>query len=720
MSFDPQKSAAELAPGGRLANTLPGYEPRDEQVRMARAVGRTLRGGGILVVEAETGTGKSLAYLVPAIRWALENEERVIVSTRTINLQEQLVGSELPFLSKNLGAEFRATLVKGRGNYLCLRKALEVSEQPALLIKDAVATEIRTLVGWSRETADGSLAELGFVPHAEAWEAVRAEHDDCLRKRCPEFDDCFFYRARRAAQSANILIVNHSLLMADLALRSALEDPESAGVLPRASRLVIDEAHHLEDVSTDHFGGRITLRRLEQPLMRLQNPRAAEKGILRALLDRLVSVTEPDDRPVAEGAARWIEERLRPVIEQCLRSVSLEMEALIATISPHLPEGQGDERQLRVLSSLRETPLWTDVHDRIVALVAQLRSLLEDVAPVLDRLDDLSEANAERCLFLRTQLEAQTGRLLAATIDLERFTGTEPEICRWFSVRSQRDRDSVLTLSFAPIDVGDVLEGSLFGAFESIIMTSATLTVSKRFDYFFERSGLAKLKGERVETLRLASPFDFSGQALVAIPEDLPEPDQPGYADALHDLLADSLLASRGGAFVLFTSYASLDRAWKALVPRLREAGLTTYRQGELVRAALLDRFRRTEGAVLFATDSFWEGVDVRGDRLRLVAIARLPFRVPTEAVQQSRMEAVEARGGNSFGEYVLPQAVIKLRQGFGRLIRSRDDTGAVLLLDSRIVRRRYGETFLESLPPAAMARGPGSQVVADLRRFFR
>jgi ATP-dependent DNA helicase DinG len=725
MPLDVEKIAAELSPGGAIARRLPTYEPRVEQVTMARAVARTLEHGGVLVVEAGTGTGKSLAYLIPSIHWARQRGERVIVSTRTINLQEQLIHTDLPFLARNLGVEFGAALVKGRGNYLCLRKTREISEQPSLLGDEPSRAELATILRWSHTTEDGSLSDLGFAPRASSWEAVRVEHDDCLRARCPEYEQCFFYRARRAAARADVLVVNHSLLMADQALRDALADDEQNGILPRASRLVIDEAHHIEDVSTEYFGADVTLRRIEQVLSRLQSPRTPERGVLPSLLERLAAVSSPEDRPAADGAMRWLEERLRPRVPELAREAAAAFGSLLLSVQSHLravaaATPSPDEQTLRVVPLLRETSFWTEIAGVLSTLVSAIEAFVEDTRPVLRRVGDFSAANAERFLFPSMQLDAQTGRLAAVAEDLRSFLLDDPALCRWFALRTDRDRLPVLSLHHAPVEVGPKLRSSLFERFQAVILTSATLAVDRRFDYFFDRSGIGGLDPDHVSRLRLPSPFDYSDQALLAVPDDLPDPDAPGHEDALHGAIARVVETSRGGAFVLFTSYGSLARAHGAVAERLRARGIEVLRQGDADRHRLLDRFRASRSAALFGTDSFWEGVDVRGEGLRVVAIARLPFRVPTEPIQQARMEAIEARGGNPFAEYGLPQAVIKLRQGFGRLIRSRQDTGVVLLLDSRIVRRRYGETFLDSLPPARLVVGPAEIVFSEIERFLR
>jgi ATP-dependent DNA helicase DinG len=719
--FDPATIAAALGPGGPIARALGGYEHRREQIQMAERVAQTFSNGGILVVEAGTGTGKSLAYLVPAIRWGRAHGERVVVSTNTINLQEQLLRIDLPLLSQYLDVAFRAALVKGRGNYLCLRKVAEVRVSPSLALDEAPEAEIAAILRWSETTSDGTLADLPFVPRPDAWEALVAEHDDCLRARCPEYDRCFFYKARKEAVAADLLVVNHHLLLSDLQLRSLLPDEAASGVLPPATRLVVDEAHHLEDVTTDHFGMEVTVRRIERLLWRLQHPRTAERGVLPILRNKLLSLGAAEDRLTAKGAARWIEEGLRRRVPSLFRDAGRAFDRVLLELAPLLARSpDADEQRLRVVAELRAEPVWKVVESSLGDLVRALESFVGEVEPVLERIALLSPSAVDATLFLAKQLEACAGRLSAIKLDLESFLGETPDLCRWFAVRRRAARSPALVLAGAPVEAGPVLRDSLFASFESTVLTSATLSVESRFDYFLERVGLDLLPRGSVDTIRLDSPYHFADQALIGVPSDVPPPDAAGYEPALNEVVARTIEASGGGAFVLFTSYAALSRAHEALVDRLRRGNFPVLRQGEAGRTAILDRFRRDPASVLFATDSFWEGVDVRGEGLRAIVITRLPFRVPSDPIVVARSEAIEARGHSAFADYALPQAVIKLRQGFGRLIRSHDDTGVVVIADSRLARKQYGETFLRSLPPARVAIGPTDEVLTAVEKFFR
>jgi len=717
----PSEAADLLSPSGAVAAALPGYESRREQLRMLEAVVECFNDGEVLSVEAGTGTGKSFAYLIPAILWSRRNGERVVVSTHTINLQEQLVFKDIPALTGVAGLECEAVLVKGRGNYLCKRKAAQVEAQGAALVEDDLAGEMRALLDWARQTRDGSRSDLPFAPRDEVWEQVVSENDNCLRARCPYYSSCFFYEARRAAAKADLLVVNHHLLMADLSLRSEVDNYTGDAVLPRAARVIIDEAHHLEDVATHYFGARLGERALERTLGRLQNARRPERGVLPALLLALESIDRGDARVLAEGAIGSIEERLMPRRHALASEVRQTFEALQLALQVELGGARRARAdKIRVTAELTATPFWEQLARALSRLSESLLAYGDDLRGVLERIDEMGEEIPRQVLFLATELRATQARVLGFGSALSAFVEGDEEQCRWLELTTSSRAGAQLAFEAAPIDVGRRLREAMFERMASVTLTSATLAIDRRFDYLHRRVGLDALSiPERVKPLLVESPFDFARQAMLAIPADLPEPKDARFEDLSHAFLAELLRITAGGTFVLFTSYAALDRAHAALEGELRAQGCTPMRQAGGSRRQLLDQFVAGRRSVLFATDSFWEGVDVRGDALRCVVIARLPFSVPTEPIQQARFEAIAAAGGDPFDEYSLPQAAIKLKQGFGRLIRSRSDRGAVVLLDSRVVTRRYGRVFLDSLPPARRVVGSREQVLSALRAFF-
>jgi ATP-dependent DNA helicase DinG len=717
-----EKAAGLLVPGGLIATQLAGYEHRPQQVQMLEAVAAAFNDNATLTVEAGTGTGKSLAYLLPAIAWSLLNRERIIVSTHTINLQEQLISKDLPFLTAQPGLECTAALVKGRGNYLCRRKAAQVEEQGAVLIEDNLQHELKELLAWARRTKDGSLSDLAVPPRREVWEQVVSENDNCLRTRCPYYSTCFFYEARRAAAKADIIVANHHLLMADLALREETGSYTQNAVLPPARRVIIDEAHHLEDAATNYFGTHLGHTAIERAFTRLRSTKHEAKGLLPALIMALESIERADETAAATGAVRWIEQRLLPRrlsllvdAEQCFTELRAGLEDVLGDrLAPDM------DQKVRIVPEIRALPYWNTLEKWLARLGAALSDFAADFDGVCDRIDQLSEGTEKQALFLNTELRALQGRIAGFGEGLLRFIEEDDEICRWIELRRRPRTGGAITFHAAPVAVAPLLRQALFEQFPTVVLTSATLAVGRRFDYLHERLGLNVLsEPERVRTLRVESPFDFEHQALLAIPRDLPDANDPRYEPATHEVIADTLRVTSGGTFVLFTAYGALRRAVAALAPRLSELGLTLLQQGESNRHLLLRRFVADPRAVLLATDSFWEGVDVRGDALRCVIITRLPFRVPSEPIEQARVESIEAAGGNAFAQHTVPQAVIKLKQGFGRLIRSRTDRGAVVLLDSRVVRKHYGRIFLDSLPPARRIVGERPAVYAALRQFF-
>lgn len=718
----PKMAAGWLAPGGSIAGKLTGYEHRPEQLRMLEAVTAAFNQDEILTVEAGTGTGKSLAYLLPSIAWSVANQERVVVSTHTINLQEQLILKDLPFLTQIKGMECTTALVKGRGNYVCKRKAKLAEEQGGFLLEEEHSRELRELLAWAKNSKDGSLSDLPVRPRPEVWEQVISENDNCLRARCDFYSTCFFYSARRAAAKADIIVVNHHLLMADLALRDELGSYTQNAVLPPSRRVIIDEAHHLEDVATSYFGSRIAFAAIERTFGRLRSHRSEGKGVLPALRMKLESVERPDDRTVAHAAAHYIDERLikqklslMTDAEQCFAELLVDLENQIG----HEVRAGSDEK-VRVVPAFRATPYWGELEKWLRRLGTSFGAYAEEVGRVLESLSDLSDETEKEVISFLTELGALQGRIAGYAAELLHFLEDDENMCRWIELRQRPRTGKSIAFNTAPIEVGPLLRKALFEQFPTVVMTSATLAVDRSFDYVHEHLGVDELGDpHRLRTLQVDSPFHFAEQAILAVPQDLPEPTAAGYEAATHEAILAVVSAAKGGTFVLFTAYGALNRAVEALGHELRSRGLAVLRQGEMNRHLLLSRFVADPSAVLFATDSFWEGVDVRGDALRCVIITRLPFRVPTEPIEQARVEAIEEHGGNAFAEHTVPQAVIKLKQGFGRLIRSRTDRGAVVLLDSRVVRKHYGRVFLDSLPPAKRLIAPRQRVYSALQSFF-
>ena len=706
--LEPGSVRAVLAPGGAVASAHRAYEDRPTQRDMAASAAGAYNDGGVLVAEAGTGTGKSIAYLIPAVQWAVRNRERTIVSTNTINLQEQLVTKDLPFLRSALDLPFRYALVKGRRNYISIRRARLAMETAAALLEGAQAKELEALESWLESTEDGSLQDLPFEPSPEVWDEVESDGDVCLRSRCPHFEDCFYQKARRSAAGADVLVVNHHLLFSDLAVRRTQGNYTAPAVLPPYRRVVLDEAHNMEDAATSHLGVAVSRRGLFRLLGRVDR---RGRGVLRGVEERL-KLLEPG-RILKEGLSR-IERELRPDVANARQRAAELFSRREAVV------GRSAAGVLRRGEGFQEDEGWQGV----------VSPALEDLLIVLDRLarglDGIREAvltdrrATERLEEQLVEVNALAGRIRSQAdgLRLALVPGEETvSLVRWLERRGggRAQEPNVVTCA-APIELGDVLREALWEPVDTAVLTSATLSTRDGFGFVTGRLGLDRAVRVREESY--PSPFDFEEQTLVAIPTDVPRP------GAAHDAATATAIAelagcSDGGIFGLFTSYRSLRR----VADGLRRAGVDgrwpLFVQGEAPRGALVRRFAENGRGILLGVASFWEGVDVPGDPLRGLVIAKLPFRVPSEPLTAARMEALERDGGNGFFQYMLPHAALRLKQGFGRLIRATTDRGAVVLMDPRVLEKSYGRYFLDSLPPAPVRTGPWASLRDELAAFY-
>src|SRR3989442_8238398 len=647
--------------------------------------------GGIALLEAGTGVGKSFAYLVPALVWARENGERTIVSTNTINLQEQLVGKDLPILARALatgGREGRVpsfALLKGGRNYICLSRLAQARDTGRSLFDDDRSAELETLAAWAARTGDGTLADLPDEPSAEVWDAVAAESDLCTRLKCPHFERCFLFQARRRAAEADVVVVNHHLLASDLAVRIASDNWLEAAVLPPYRRLVLDEAHHLEDVAATHLGAQVSAVGVQRLLGRLERN---GRGLLPAIAAQLA---RRDDVPAA--ASRDL---LRQTLFDALDAARRAADTLFMLLGGRLDAETTPGSVLRLTDAFAGDPVWSEgLGPALENLLIAFGGLRDGVETIADRL--VLEDPADRPVQLIAELRGVIRRLDAAaqglTATLQPPPGGPPAV-RWLERRGRKIAN--LTLASVPLDLAPVLKENLFDRVGTVVLTSATLAAAGDFTFLAERLGL-DLPPARVTVQEvLASPFDFPAQCLFGVPTDLPEPrdDETGHDAAVARVLLDLARASDGGIFVLFTSHGALRRTAAAVRGRIGVRWpLLVQCDGQ--RDQLLRRFRDSGSAILLGTDSFWEGVDVPGRALRVLILAKLPFKVPTEPLTAARLERLEERGLNGFAHYLVPNAALKLKQGFGRLIRTRADVGAVVLLDRRGGPQRDGALVL-------------------------
>lgn len=718
--IDPKVLAQIIAEDGPIAKKLESYEYRPQQIEMIETVSRALNENKISVVEAGTGTGKTLAYLLPAIQYAVQNKERIVVSTNTINLQEQLIHKDLPFLSSVLDQKFRAVLVKGRTNYGCKRKLAEAEQEIDLFSEEGDRAELQAIIAWSKSTKDGSKSDLNIEPRPEVWEKIQSERDTSLKTRCPFYNECFFYSARRQAAGADILVANHHLLFSDLAVRSVFGSSENA-VLPAYDRIIFDEAHNVEEAATNYFGDAITYLGLQRILYRLYRKKDdQEKGLLTFLAGKLTRYAGALPHEKFLSAQRFIQEEAIRGVESLSFLLMETMEQIYFLFLRNADSGFAEVKQRLTAGFVRRKEWQNEVLVRAKKLVQKLREYTGSVSKFLVEIDNVKHKLGPTVVSLTIDLQAQCNRLDAAANTIERVLLIEDEEnVRWIEVKEGYKQSKVVRLRSAPLEVAGILKEQVYSKFKNVVMTSATLTVENSFDFLKRRLGLDLLKPQQILEQALASPFDFERQTLVAIPTDISDPSDARFVEDLQRFIPQAIEISRGRAFVLFTAYGLLNVLHNRLKPEIESLGYNVYRQGQENRHRLLERFKNDVSSVLFATDSFWEGVDVHGEALELVIITKLPFKVPSEPIIEARVEAIERRGGNAFLEYALPQAAIKFRQGFGRLIRRKTDRGAVLVLDKRVMTKSYGRIFLNSLPKCKIVAGPSAEVFNEMREFF-
>ena len=721
--LDAQVMSQTLSPGGTVSIKLNGYEYRPQQLAMIEKISDAFNQQKIAVVEAGTGVGKSLAYLIPAIYWATQNNERCVISTNTINLQEQLIKKDIPFLKKALGIEFNSILVKGRGNYICLRKIQALESDQELLIQDENQDELKLIVKWSKVTKDGSKADLNFIPNSAVWEQVCSESDSCLRSKCGFFKTCFVTTARRQASKAHLLIVNHHLLFSDLSVQSLGVD---VSVLPKYHHVIFDEAHNIEDVATDYFGAGITRTGIVRIIRRLHAQSGGKTtGFLNILAKKLRFANSKYRVEEFEKAIEKIQMEMIPRCDVIVQFTDDVMTAISEFIVAQ-DVGEQNEARVRIHATIRKLPAWNEtIIPQVKNFLQLLQRFCSDLASVVDKVENANIKLGNDLLYTIVDLHTQ-GRRIRATMDVieQIILKDDPENVRWIEVEKRRTAKEIVRLKIAPLDISEKMNELVYSNYKTIIMTSATLTIAgqagkNEFDYLSRQIGFNLVEKSKLMTAKIPAPFDYKQQAIVAIPLDVPAPDSAQFAQALAEAIFEALKISEGRAFILFTSYGLLNKVYQALESRLTKIGIASLKQGQQNRHQMLEQFRKDKTSVLFGTDSFWQGVDVEGDALENVIITKLPFKVPSEPIIEARIEAIEKRGGNAFMEYSVPQAVIKLKQGFGRLIRKKTDIGSVFIFDKRIIEKFYGRIFLQSLPESRIVQGSLNSVLEEVRKFF-
>lgn len=647
-----------FGPDGLIAKAHPEYEHRPGQIEMAEAVLRAFEQRHHLIVEAGTGTGKTLAYLVPAIAAACGSGARIVISTGTKNLQEQLMDKDIPFLQEILPAKFRAAVMKGRNNYACLHRIKMAESTPVLEGLDQI-DQFDEVFRWATQTATGDRAELSNLPeNLPFWRHIDARSDTCLGQKCPDFDPCFITRMRQRAIDADVIVVNHHLFFADLALRNGAY----GAVLPDYAAVILDEAHQIEDVASEYFGAQISNYQIDDLL-------------------RDVSYLKIEDREAQRELAKV--------------SARIQRFADLFWISFH--EGRGLDGRFALAPSVAQVAnLRPDQHEEDAAQINNLRhsaldNVLHRLETTLDILKD-APADAENILRRARQLRFDLNFIVKAA---------DKQFVYWLERRGRG-----VFLRASPIDVSGLLQDKLFEKVPTVILTSATLSSAGNFRFIRERLGL-----DEGEEMIAESIFDFENQAVLYLPSQMPDPRSPQWGRAAADEVIKIVNATEGRAFVLSTSNAGMNELYERVASQI---DYPCFVQGSAAKGSLLKKFRETPNAVLFATSSFWQGVDVRGEQLSCVIIDKLPFAVPSDPIIAARQRYIEEQGGSSFYEYSVPQAVISLKQGLGRLIRSTTDRGVLAVLDPRLRTKMYGQMFLKSLPPCRI-----TSRIEELRSVF-
>jgi len=702
-----EKIISALQEGGSVATRLSSYEPRQSQLDLLSLIIRAFNEDSLCMAEAGTGVGKSFAYLLPAMYFAIENKEKVVISTATITLQRQLFEKDIPLVAEAIGQKIKSVIMKGRGNYLCLRRMDEALMEPPL--DDREYEQIKQINEWSKTTKTGGRTELSFMPSETVWGSVCSESDLCLGNHCPWREQCFILLLRKEALNADIIVVNHHLLFADLAARFQGAGYENAVVLPPFRRLVIDEAHTIENSATSFFSAEFGRTGIFRQLGRLFHKR---RGSTRGLLVKLCSLLPSSEDPLDE-------------IAEVLDKVRTAAEKLDERALEFCGAGfDSDFRQDRSLPQGGIFRLAPETDDEVLkrSLLPGLKTLKKNITALTVMIKKLIESIDE---------EAAANPIVWEISAIVRRFERIAEICGAFNDYKKHENDVLwmervrfsgdpwVVFTKTPLDMAPKLRDSIFSPNKTVVCVSATLAINEDFSYWMSRCGIGDVEGRPVLSGCFPSPFPYSNAVLLAVPTNAPLPDEEGYQEFI-DRSAGRLAAVAGGsALVLFTSYQSLKSAHLAAKSELEPLGIRCLKQGDDDRTRLLQDFLSDTRSCLFATDSFWEGVDAPGDTLRLVIICRLPFRTPGDPVFEARSEAVKKRGGNAFMELSLPQAVMKFKQGFGRLMRRSADHGVVVVMDGRVLKKQYGRLFLNSLPETRTSFGDLEGIMRDIESFL-
>ncbi len=681
-----------LQPKGRLSTIFPTFQPRLSQQNMLERIVQGFNENQLVVAEAGTGVGKSLSYLLPALQWAEQNEERVLLATATIPLQQQILEKDIPLAVKALELkDIRAVLVKGRGNYLCLKRLEDALNDGGLFFRK----EIEEIKDWSENAMTGERSEMLHTVENQVWSNVCGESDSCSSIRCPFYSECFIFKAKKKAASANVLVANHHMLFADLSVRESENNYQSSAVLPAYQRIIIDEAHNVEQNALTFFSAEVSRYSLYRKLNKLHRYRDRKAHGYLNELQTLIPITDFFGK-----------------VQDIYDKIQREWDGL----------EQWGEFFLKDNSSRRITPAEmaeeVSLCRGLKSLNEQILTLCELITRGLEQIDPESELSAiVETNQMVTGLELD-GALLKKF--LKREESQESEVF-WLELKKNRQKgDSTLFFHITPLSLAKRLSSTLLENFATVLFTSATLSINHTFDYWGNRVGLQYVEPKQLIVDIFPSPFDYENRVLLAIPRDVPEPNErETFSTFAGKEIVELVRYSGGSALVLFTSFQMLSEVYEEVFETFASLGIPLYRQGDRDRHHLLDSFKSDVKSTLFATDSFWQGIDAPGETLRLLILCRLPFARPNDPVKEARYEEIEREGRSPFQELSLPEAVVKFKQGFGRLMRNESDRGVVCVLDRRLITKQYGRLFLQSLPPTKQAFGPLKEVNRQIAEFY-
>lgn len=683
---------------GLLSQCFKEFEYRDEQLHMAEHIEKGLNDEKKIVVEAGTGTGKTLAYLIPSIQWAVENGRKVIISTNTINLQEQLLNKDIPIVKKIMQKDFKYLLVKGRGNFLCNRKhANLLSMKPADLeeFSQDQKKQFEALINWGKETRTGDKSELYFEVDYTVWEYFQSETDICAGSRCPYKSECFFLKSREEKKKADILIANHHIFFSDLAIRKEIGFNTDYSILPEYGLVVFDEAHNIQKVARDYFSYEVSKYGFTKAMNQIHNisNNKKHKGQLEILLQYLKK-RNYEDKEVVE---KLLENDVRINHNNLFKAGRDYFDRLIEIFS----KGQVGSISFRIKKDeIMASSFYSMLNDVKENFMLEFNTYLRTARKIITSLKDTEDNDG-----IINDFSKYIERLETFFENFKFINNLDDEeFIYWVEVNNKKSNSKLVA---TPLNIDGELSENLYSNLKQLIFTSATIAVENNFDYFKKSIGLEEETYDKI----IASPFDYDRQMKVYIPSGLPDPNDRNFLDEIEPLLKKMILKTKGRTFVLFTSYKSLNYMYYMLREELEENGINFFIQGMYPRTKLVEMFKNSDSPVLFGTDSFWEGVDVKGEKLVSVIIVKLPFKVPSDPVTEAIIETYELQGKNPFIEYQIPESVIKFKQGIGRLIRSKEDRGIITILDNRIVTKRYGKYFLDSIPTKNIQRIDQSEI---------